>query len=343
MRALALAMLLVPAVALADPSDDGYCDYVEGVADATSATQLAPQLIGQFGYIDQPAYAVTPDITALRAIGGVNYRLTGIYEGLATRAKAHADCRRHGALLRVKGASEARALAARVAVLDDAMREADKLLAEQTADLDARRATAQDVTAMRLRVEELRGLAEDAHRQLAALPPPDDRPLDTALATFQAADADMEVADGKLRTAQAYSVSVRAGVDQFLDGPNPNTQYFALVEVDISLGALWLGGGNARAARGRNRYVRSGHDPLGTDVTIEQLKLTIDLEAKRAEQTQALVADLDRQLQALGKVGGEDSKRYRETVWFDWIKAKADLAYLTAHVAALRQVIGGGS
>ena len=41
------------------------------------------------------------------------------------------------------------------------------------------------------------------------------------------------------------------------------------------------------------------------------------------------------------KVGGEDSRRYRQTVWFDWAKAKADLAYLQVHVASLREVIGG--
>jgi hypothetical protein len=40
-------------------------------------------------------------------------------------------------------------------------------------------------------------------------------------------------------------------------------------------------------------------------------------------------------------VGGDESKRYRQTVWFDWIKVSAEHAYLDAHLAALRQVLGG--
>ncbi len=341
-RLFVLVAAMIPTVAHAEPADDGYCDYVEGAASAVSAPMVAPQLFGQFGYIEQPEFAVNPGTTNLRAIGGVRYRLTGIYEGMATRGKAEADCRRHRALLLVRGASEARALSARVKVYDAAMVEADKILSGQEADLSAHRTSTQEATATRLRVEELRALAADAHRQLAALPPPDSTPLGSVLATFQAADADMEESDGKIRKVQAYDVSVRAGVDQFLEGTNPGSQYFAVLEVGVNLGALWLGSANDRAAAGRKLYVRSGHDPLGADATVDQLRATIDLEGKRAEQTQALVADLDRQLAALAKIGGEDSKRYRETVWFDWVKAKADLAYLTAHVAGLREVIGGG-
>jgi hypothetical protein len=344
MRAVVLALLLAPAIAFADPADDGYCDYAEGVAGATAAPLLAPQLFGQFGYIEQPAFAINPAITSnnLRAIGGVRYSLSNVYSGFAQRARGNADCRRHRALLVVRGASAARALAARVKVYDDSQAEADKILAEVEGDLQARRTTAQEATATRLRVEELRTLSADARRELSALPPPDDRPLSHVLAEFQTADADMEEADGKIRKAQAYDLNVRLGADQYLEGTNQNPQYFFVLELGINLGALWLGHANDRAASGRSRYVRSGHDPLGADATVDQLRAMIDLEGKRAEQTAALVADLDRQLAALARLGGEDSKRYRQTVWFDWIKAKADLAYLQAHVQALREVVGAG-
>lgn len=338
-----IALVLVPAVAHAQAAaDDGYCDYVEGVAGATAAPLYGPQLFGQFGYIEQPAFAVEPaaDTSNLRAIAGVRWSLTGAYAGTQTTEKASADCRRHRALLGVRGASLARALAARVHVLDDAQREADRIGSAATADLEARRATAQDATATRLRVEELRALATDARRQLATLPAPDEHSLTGVLAAFHDADTDMEAADGKLRSVAAYEVDVRFGVDQFLEGPNTSTEGFAVLEVGVNLGALWLGHANARAAAGRARYARSGHDPLGADATVEQMRALIDVEGKRAEQTSALVADLDRQIAALGKLGGDDARRYRETVWFDWIKAKADLAFLQAHVVALREVVG---
>jgi hypothetical protein len=339
MRALLFVML---ATATAH-ADDGYCDYVEGVATATSAVQFAPKLIGLFGYVEQSPSQVAPSQSStLRFLGGIDYRLTGIYEGVATRDHAHADCRRHRALDQVRGETESRALAAKAKVLDDGLGQAEKLLHATESDFEARRTTAQEATALRLRVEELRELAAESHRQLAALPPPGDAPLGSAMAAYRSADADMESAEAKLRRAQLVDVSVRAGFDDFLDSATPNpTPYFAVVTVGVSLGALWQGGGNERAAAGRKRMVESGHDPLGANATLEQVQGTIDIETKRAEQTAALVAELERQIGALEKVGGEDSKRYRETIWFDWMKAKAEQAYLVVHLQSLHEVLGG--
>jgi hypothetical protein len=335
------AVLLLLVVAGTAHADDGYCDYVEGVATATSATQLAPQLLAVFGYVEQPPSQVAPSSSALRFIGGINYRLTGVYEGFATKDHAHADCRRHRALEQVRGETASRALAAKAKVLDEALAEADRLIQASEADFEARRTTAQEATAMRLRVEELRALAADAHHQLAALPPPGDRPLGAALATYRSADGDMEDAEARLRKAQLVDVSVRAGFDAFLDGTNNPTPYFAVVDVAVSFGALWQGDGNTRAAAGRKRMVEAGHDPLGLDATLENVQGTIDIETKRAEQTDALVGELQRQLVALDKVGGEDSKRYRQTIWFDFTKARAEQAYLAAHLQSLHEVLGG--
>jgi hypothetical protein len=340
MRLVVLALATMTAIAHAD--DDGYCDFVEGVANATADSQLYPELISQFGYINQPPYALNPDVAGLRAIGGLRWRLNALYGGLASRDHGHADCRRHQALEQVRGETNARALAAKAKVLDDALGETDQILAGVTADLEARRTTTQEATATRLRVEELRALSADTHRQLSALPT-DNRPLNTALATYQTADAQMEVDEGRERRAQGFELSLRAGVDQFLTGTTATqtgTNYFAVVELDVNFGELLMGGDNTRAADGRKRLLASGHDPLGVDATVDRLKSLVEVERGRAEQTAALVGDLDRQMQALGNVVGEDSKKYRQTIWFDWIKAKAEHAYVTAHLAALQEVLG---
>ncbi|MGE5183576.1 MAG: hypothetical protein ACM31C_16000 [Acidobacteriota bacterium] len=347
MRALALLLVAAGPVANADPAsapaDDGYCDFVEGVADATADSQLYPELISQFGYINQPPYSINPDVSGLRAIAGVRWRFNAVYEGLAYRDHGHADCRRHQALEQVRGETNARALAAKAKVLDDALDEAQQILKATTADVEARRTTAQEATATRLRVEELRALAADAHRQLSALPQSSGRPLNTALAEYQNADADMESDEARIRRAQAFELSVRTGVDQFLSGTTvqQGTNYFAVVELDVNLGNLFMGSHNSRAADGRRRLLASGHDPLGVDATVDRLKQLVDVETVRAEQTQALVNELQRQMDALARVGGEDSKRYRETVWFDFVKAKAEHAYAAAHLQALHEVLGG--
>src|SRR5262249_29524794 len=144
---------------------------------------------------------------------------------------------------------------------DAAQAEADRILAASEADLEGRRTTAQEATATRMRVEELRTLAANTHRELAALPPPDQRPLGSLLASFYTADAAVEASEAKLRTIRAYDVSVRAGADRYLQGPSQDTRYFAVVELGINLGAFGIGRSNQRAAAGRRKFVRSGHDP----------------------------------------------------------------------------------
>jgi len=334
-----------PGLAAADPiSGDGYCDYVEGVAAAQSALKVAPQVFSEFGYIEQSIASTNPDLqgNGLRLVAGLKYQLTGLYEGPVIEHHAKADCRRHQALEQVRGETLYRALDARRKVLDAALVEADKLLAAVTADLEARRTTAQEATATRLRVEELRQLSTDAHNQISALPrPAAGSDLSGALTAFQKADDQVEVYEAKQRWIQAFDVSLRAGLDEFLDRSTNTSPYFAVITVGINLGALFQGGANDRAAAGRRRLLRAGHDPLAVDATVDRLKAVALAESLRREQTATLEADLKRQLDALAKVGGDESKRYRQTVWFDWIKVSAEHAYLDAHLAALRQVLGG--
>jgi hypothetical protein len=342
-----LLLALFTSVANAEPAapgDDGYCDYVHGVASATSAVQLSPTFFGMFGEVDQSiaAAATTQTNSTLRVIGGFRYSLSQIYSGVATRDHADADCRRHTALENVRGETNARALAARAKILDEALGQADQLMKEVNADLEARRTTAQEATALRLRVEELRGLAADAHTQMSALPPATDAPLGAAMVQYHQADADMEVYEAKLRRAAAFDLNVRAGVDEFLDSNvTEPTQFFGVLELDVNLGLLWQHSGNAQAAAGRKRLVETGHDPLGVDATIERVRTEIAVESKRQEDNAALVGELQRQLDALAKIPGDDARKYRQTVWFDFVKAKADQAYLGAHLAALREVAGG--
>lgn len=337
---LALGVAL-PGAAFAGPDDDGYCDFVEGSAAATAATLSAPELFGQFGYIEQPSFTETPtgDTSDLRVIGGARFSVTNLLVGRATKARAAADCRRHEATIALRGATTVQALTARLRVYTDAMRDAERILADANTDLEARRISAPEASATRMRVEELRALESATARELAALPAPKQGPLRELLATYRTADADMEASEGKLRSLAAYDVSLRIGVDRFLQGPNSETRPFAVVQVGFNLGRLWLGSANDRAARGRKRYVRSEQDPLLGDTTTAQLRHTIEIETKRATQLSTLVADLDRQMQALAQIGTDDSKRFRETLWFDWVKAKAELAYIEALVGATRDVL----
>ncbi|MGN6107278.1 MAG: hypothetical protein ACTHU0_19375 [Kofleriaceae bacterium] len=321
-------------------TDDGYCDHVEGAAAAESALLFAPQIYGELGRIEQATGTVQPGLepAQLRLIAGVRYRISGIYEGVALRGRAKAECARHTALVEIRSETLYRALEARANVLDEALRDADRLLVQVAADLDARRTTTQEATATRLRVDELRRLSAETHQALGGLPRPSGAPA--RLAAFQRADAEVERRSAQLRRARAFDVSLRAGFDQFLDRTPGDTSspLFAAVSVGVNVGVLFQGGGNARAAAGRRSYLRAGGDP---DAAADRLHALAETAARRAEETAALEADLQRQLDALGKVGGEDSRRYRQVVWFDLVKVRAEHAYHQAQVAALRQVLGG--
>ncbi len=340
-----VASLLVTAAlctttAYAQVKDDGYCDYVEGVGNAEAAVQFAPDLIGSVGYVEQPVSSVVPDSVekGLRITAGLRVKVSGIMQGAAIRSRAKADCRRHTAFTQLRGETSSRAIAARLAVLDNALTEAEAMLSKDVADFAARRTTAQETTAMRVRVEELRELAAEDKRQMSTLPAPSSRPLAGALATYRGADADMETAEARLRKLNAVDVSFRLGIDEYLSRETPNP-FFAVMQVSVNLGALFQGPANERAAAGRKRLVESGRG-LGVEGTVESLRVTIEIEAKRAKETAALVGELERQLEALRRIGGEESQRYRQTVWFEWVKAKAQHAYLTAHVDSIREVLG---
>jgi hypothetical protein len=340
MRSLALIAALAGS-AHAQAKDDGYCDFVEGVASAQSAVQFSPELIGSFGYVEQPLSSTVPDTVekGARITAGLRWKLSGIAEGIATRGRASADCRRHKAFDQVRGETASRAIAARIAVLDSALTEAERLLRTDEADFAARRTTAQEATATRVRVEELRELAASDKRQLSSLPAPSDKPLAGALTAYRTADADMERYEAKLRRAQAVDISIRAGIDEFV-GRDTSSPFFAVLQIGVNLGTLFQGSANDRAAAGRKRLVESGRG-LGVEGTVDQLRATIEIETKRAKETQALVSELDRQLDALNRIGGEESKRYKQTVWFESVKAKAQLAYLTTHVESIAEVLGG--
>lgn len=341
MKCLAVPVLLVLVTSTAYAEDDGYCDYVEGAASSQAAILFAPELIGSVGYVEQPPAAVNPDVQqqGIRLIAGVRYSLSNVYTGVATKDRAKADCRRHKAFEQVRGETASRAIVARLKVLDDALVVAEKMLKTDEADFAARRTTAQEATTTRVRVEELRSLAADDHAALSTLPAPSEAPLAGALKNYRKADADVEDNEAKLRRAAGIDVSFRFGIDQYAERDNPQP-FFAVLSVGINTGILFQSGANKRAAAGRRKLVQSGQGP-GVEATVDQLRTTLEIESKRAKETEALVKELERQLDALGRIGGDESKRYKQTVWFEWVKAKATHEYLSTHVATIQEVLGG--
>ncbi|MBK9037096.1 MAG: hypothetical protein IPL61_38610 [Myxococcales bacterium] len=339
--ALAGALALGLAADAARADDDGYCQHARAVAAADAALGLAPSVFGSYGYVEAPATTAAPDPTAnaTRTTVGVAYRVSGAVEGLLTRARADADCRRHAAGQALGDAARAQALAARAEVLTAALAETDALVARAVEDVAARRATSPELTALRLRVADLRALADATAAERARLPSADAGPLPGALARYQRADADVERREAALRVARAFDLTVRAGYDS-LAGRADDSPYFAVVSASVNVGVVWQLVANRDAAAGRRRLTERAPGGAGNRA---RLAAELTAEAARATDSAALVDELERQYQQVRGVGGDAGRRVAQTVWFDLVRVRAEHAYLVAHVAALRSILGSAA
>lgn len=325
MRAAVLVVLALVAPAAADD----HCDHARAVAAAEADLLAAPELFVTAGYTQQPAilWGEVATTAQPRVVAGVQLGVMRIAAASATRGRATAECRRHDAEERIARGPIARALAARISVLDGALVEGDAMVAKLAAEVDQQLATRPELIAARLRLDELRALAGEARRELGMLPL-SDAPLAGALADQRAAVAELEHREGRLRTLSAFDVDVRAGIDRSLDHPN-DTPYFATVSVTINTGLVFQHGANARAASARARLGRTGEAALAAQATTD---------TQRAAELAALVAQLEEDSAALARISGDEARRLRRSMWFDLVQRKADRAFLLARVAATREL-----
>ena len=325
---LGVLVAQLPRAALAD----GYCDHVQEVAAAESALRFAPTVFGTVGYSRDGSVGGVDGAASSRPrmTVGVSYALTGPLEGAAIRERARADCQRHTALAQIEDATIARGLALRASVLEAAVPDAIRMREVVEDALAQRLATQAELVAIRLRVDELRGMAAEIRQRLASLHAPQ-REVGGALARYRVADAQLERHEARLRRLAALDVTVRAGYDRFLDRTN-DAPYFAMVSVSVNLGVLAQGGANERAATAR------AHRSSGGDLRAAA-EAQLATSTTRAAETAALIAELVSQLAAVGRGGGDDGRRYQQALWFDLIKVRAEHADATARAAALRDVL----
>jgi hypothetical protein len=63
-------------------------------------------------------------------------------------------------------------------------------------------------------------------------------------------------------------------------------------------------------------------------------------EGKRLRETEILMSDLEQKLESIRAIGNDKMQSYEDYVWFDYIKIKAEHAYLVAHLKDLATVAG---
>ncbi|AKU90183.1 hypothetical protein [Vulgatibacter incomptus] len=334
-------------------SSEGYCEFVRGVAKAESAILVAPALIGSVGAINSGT--VTQGIPVgepvLRITLGAEYDGVHLYQGMALRRKAEAECRRYlalsdlQALLRA-GADlgSAAALRAREEVLAQAVPQAEAILAKVAEEVASGRSTIEELNAVRSRVDSLLSSLSETQvdiLRVSRLPKTRGDSLPAILEAYREADDEVERISGSLRRAEAWGLTVRAGWDKIFT-VEQKIPVFALLSVSFNLGSIWQGEGNRQAREGRSRWL--GEDVMGADERISELVATLQAvrrdERFRHAQTLTLLADLDQQARAVEVMESSAIRRYRDYLWFERTNARATSAFLSSHLEALDAFLG---
>ncbi|RKG70822.1 hypothetical protein D7W79_31395 [Corallococcus exercitus] len=336
----------------------GYCERVRGTSRAEAALELAPEVFASVGAVNAgDATGGSDDLPLgspkLRVTAGLGYDFVGLYRGHTLRSRAEAECRRYQALAALQSAvehgsrlGEAAALDARARALATSLPRAEELVAQLRDDLRDGGATLEELNAVQVRLDHLRSLARDtaqAREQLALEPaPPEGQTLSVLLSAFEAADDQVEVLSGGLRTAAAWRLSVRGGYDEVFD-VEQSTPLFGQLTLGYNLGHLWQGRANAQAREGRRQETRDAVDgaPRRVRQLLGELRITERSEQQRLGEVSALVSDLQGQLREVEQLQTRQVRRFRDYLLLELARLQAEQAYLGAHLETLRSLLGG--
>lgn len=355
---MALAVCLAPGAAAASDRgrDDGYCDWLLGVADAEAALLTAPSIFGHGGLVNATSSetgneASGQEVTT-RVSVGLQYDFIDLWRGGLVRDRGEAECRLHVATRRLQAALDARPriaarepLEARMAILTDAIPTGAALISEIEADLTRQVTTVEELYAARLRQSALRDQLAAARAELDRLathPAPPAGALRDLLAAHRAADEAVQAQQAALRTAQAWALEVRGGLDQVF-GVSQELPAFALIQARFNFGRLFQGAAHDRARAGRARWLRGGFEELGRDAA--QLLAELEAEVRGADgrlgELQAILGDVVRQHAEVTAVQGRETRRFASFLWYEGVRLQGELAALRARRDALAAFIEG--
>jgi DNA repair exonuclease SbcCD ATPase subunit len=332
-----------------------WCEFIRGVTDAETAVLLAPEVFASTGVVNageatSGAGDAPLGAPKLRITAGLGYELVGVYRGMTLRRRAEAECHRHQALQALQAVLESGpdtsagpALKARLAALEAALPEGERLVEALRTDVRDGRATLEELNALQLRLDELRALATDTRRaqeRLARLPPRPERPLSALLEELRNAEDELERLSGKVRRSTAWSITLRGGYDELVDVPQ-DLPLFGMLTVSYKLGGLSQSAANERARAARLKAL--GEDveglPQRVERLIDQLRATRSAEETRLREVTVLVSDLESQLQSIQSLETVKIRRFHDYVILELARLRAEQAWLRAHLEALSSLL----
>lgn len=339
----------------------GYCESVQGVADADGALLLAPQLFGSTGLVNGGSVltgdSAVSTSTALRLTAGVRYDLVRLYRGLLLKARARAECKRYQADATVRYWStsivdigEDAGQRAREDFVARALPQAEALLNRQMEAFAQQLATQEDVYSTQVRLNALRALKSGSAQKQAALrqiPVVEGKSLDLAQVWAMVDEAEraanaVEEHSARIREAQAWTFDFRGGYDQTFTNQLKQVPAFGILQVSYNTGGIFQGEANGRAIEGAAADRAAGLSSLKFRVKeLEQsLAKTEAALTQRLDEATWLEKDANRRWQELQNAEGERAQNYADYLWFELIRHRAERIYLEERVAGLATVLG---
>ena len=339
------------------PAAADYCKYASGVATSQAALLDSPIVFGSLGsasaeILPSPLSATTSVANRTRFFGGASYSLGNVQRGRAVKRAARADCEQYEVTAGLEAflqenwdALTSNALEARAQVLREALVHAKEILSRSEKLLETHVTTSQEFHGMQLRNDELLQILEQTDSDMGKAAKSEALamfPLNEMLKKQQDLLTRQEIEQGKSRESGTWDLSGSAGFQRILNA-NQSSPYFGSITVSVNLGRLWQAGAERRATDGFHRWIQE--DPTGPSVRtymlLDHFHAIQTAEIKRLRETEILLEDLEQRLESVRSVGVEKVQSYEDYVWFDYVKVKAEHAYLVAHLKDLSAV--GGS
>jgi len=360
LRWLTAVLVLGAGMRLAHAQDesDSYCTFVKSSATSQAALLFSPQLYLTVGYIngdDNATGSVTAAQTRTRLTAGLRFSVSETWQGAVVKARADAECERYRALTQLTALTELgreqvsqRALMAKLAVLEEAMPRAAELLRIAQQHHQDGRSTTELLTATQLRVDALRATLAETRQSLAVAATSAFTGTPRSIPALQkmrdTAETALERSEGSFRRAQAWDLVLRGGYDRIFD-VRDQLPLFGIATISLKPG--WFGQFAADRRAREARLAWSRQQSVGIDaraeVVLRQYRAIEDSEQQRLRESAALLADLETRWQSVESMEGPRAQAFRDYLWFDLIRTRAEVAYLRAHLAELKSYRGDGS
>jgi len=334
------------------PGVAAYCDYAWGATRSSVSQQLYPRLFLSGGVltgadsVSATGSSGNGSGTLWRLQAGLSYGLADLNEGLALLDRARAECALYlqqselfAFLARYDGPDSMAGALAKIRILEQALPAAEHILDEVRELLLHHQATVEDLNATSLRVDTLRAELGSSRALVAAVSRKhrvSARNVTDLMLSYQSATERVAKSESRVRQSRRFDLAVRAGYDR-LFGVRDGVPLSATLTLTISPGALAQPEAEEQAHRGRTGWATRGlegvHDRVA--VLLARLRAVLEAQTRRGQDTRVLLADLEARYKAVEAIAGDSVRAYRDYLWFDLIRLRAEDAYLRAQLEEL--------